>query len=189
MDDIDRKIIEQLCINGRVTLQEMSKKIGYTSMGVKKRLDKLTESGLIKNKALLNASLVNLYLALVFLEIETEEDMRKIIEKFQKCPRIIKMFKSMGGYNLIAIVVAEDQSTLECISMGKCSLRSQKGIRRSDFYPVAEVYYDPYIDLNLGLRREYVKPPCGVDCKNCVKYQEEKCVACPSTSLYKGKIY
>ena len=188
MDDLDKKIVEQLGIDGRSTLQEISRKTGYTSMGVKKRLDKLTKSGAIKIKALLNVSQTKIMPALVFLEIETLEDMNRIIERFKKCPRVAKVFTSLGGYNLAALVVAEDQSTLECISMGKCSIRSQKGVRRSDFYPISEVFYDSYLDVNLSPTQKYEKPPCGVDCKNCVRYQKEECEACPTTNLYRGKI-
>ena len=188
MDDIDKKIIEQLRIDGRTSLQEISRVTGYTSMGIKKRLDKLVESGVIKITALLNATQIELYPALVFLEIETADDMRKILEKFQKCPRVVKLYTSLSGYNLIALIVAEDQNTLECISMEKCSIRSQEGIRRSDFYPIGEVHYDSYIDTDPRLTMKNEKPPCGVDCKSCISYKEEKCVACPTTSLYRGKI-
>jgi DNA-binding Lrp family transcriptional regulator len=41
LDDIDRKIISQLQLDGRTTLEELGKIVGYTSMGVKKRLKKL----------------------------------------------------------------------------------------------------------------------------------------------------
>lgn len=188
MDDIDKKIIEQLRIDGRSTLQEISKKTGYTSMGIKKRLDKLIESGIIKITALLNASQMKLYPALIFLEIETAEDMRKILERFNQCPRVVKLFTSLSGYNLIALMVAEDQDTLKCMSIEKSSLRGQKGIRRSNFYPIGEFYYDSYIDTNPRAPQKNEKPPCGVDCKNCISYREEKCVACPLTSLYRGEL-
>lgn len=188
MDDLDKKIIEQLRIDGRTTLQEISKKTGYTSMGIKKRLDKLIESGVIKITALLNSSQIGLYPALVFLEMETAEDLRNILEKFNNCPRVVKIFTTMSGYNLVALVVAEDKATLECISFERCSIRSQKGIRRSEFYPIGEVHYNSYIDTSPRLPQKSEKPPCGVDCKSCISYEEEKCVACPLTSLYTGGI-
>ncbi|MGQ9543871.1 MAG: AsnC family transcriptional regulator, partial [Candidatus Bathyarchaeia archaeon] len=33
MDDVDRKIISQLQIDGRATLEELAKNVGFTSMG------------------------------------------------------------------------------------------------------------------------------------------------------------
>ena len=54
MDDIDRKIISRLQLDGRTTFEELGKLTGYTSMGVKKRTDKLLEGGAIRISALVN---------------------------------------------------------------------------------------------------------------------------------------
>ena len=48
MDEIDKKIIAQLQSDGRSTLQEIAKSIGFTSMGTKKRLEKLLTKDTIK---------------------------------------------------------------------------------------------------------------------------------------------
>jgi DNA-binding Lrp family transcriptional regulator len=50
MDDIDRKIICQPQADARTTLKDLEKITGFTSMGIKKRLTKLVESGAIKTK-------------------------------------------------------------------------------------------------------------------------------------------
>ena len=71
------------------------------------------------------------------LEMESAEAMQELLKRFEQCPRVVQIFKTVGGYNLIALVVAETQETLESISMEKCSLRCSKGIRRSEFYPVS----------------------------------------------------
>jgi len=57
------------------------------------------------------------------LEMENAEAMQNILDRFEECPRIIQMFKTKGGYNL------------------RCS----KGIRSSEFYPVSETYFSPFL--------------------------------------------
>jgi len=47
------------------------------------------------------------------------EAMQKLLERFKDCPRVINIFKTIGGYNLIALVLAENQDTLESISVSK----------------------------------------------------------------------
>ncbi len=123
MDEIDRKIIAQLQLDGRTTLQDLAKTIGFTSMGIKKRLEKLVKSGTIKFTALLNPNTLKLHPAIVMLEMESAEAMQELIDRFKDCPRVVQIFKTIGGYNLIALVVAETRETLESISMEKCSLR------------------------------------------------------------------
>ncbi len=145
MDEIDRKIISQLQINGRITLKELAQIIGYTSMGTKKRLQKLLDQKIIQVSALLNPTQLKLLPAIVMLEMESAEARQTLIDRFKDCPRVIQIFKTMGGYNLIALVVAENQETLNSISMEKCSLRSNAGIRRSEFYPIGDINFAPFL--------------------------------------------
>ena len=189
MDAIDREIISRLQQDGRTTFKQLATSTGYTSMGVKKRLEKLLQQKAIKITALLNPKSLNLHAAIVMLEMESTEAMQKLLERFRDCPRVIRIFTTLGGYNLIALVVAEDQDTLKSISMEKCSLRSSEGIRRSEFYPIGDIHYSPFLAI-----REYLThkgrtiTPCNVDCRPCQRYKEEKCVGCPAARYYHGPL-
>jgi len=189
LDEVDRKIITQLQADGRTTLQDLAKAVGFTSMGIKKRLEKLVETDTIKVSALINPKALKLHPAVVMLEMESAEAMQKLLDRFKECPRVIQIFKTIGGYNLIALVVAETQETLESISMEKCSLRCSKGIRRSEFYPISDTYFAPFLQIREGLtHKERTVTPCDVDCDPCNRYETQKCVGCPTTSNYKGSL-
>ena len=189
MDEVDKKIIAQLQEDGRTSLEDLSKITGFTSMGTKKRLEKLVKNGTIKVSALLNAEALGLHPAIVMLEIENAEAMQNLLERFKDCPRVIQIFKTMGGFNLIAIVLAENRETLESISMEKCSMRSGPGIRRSEFYPISDTYFSPYVQIRENLaHKDTPVTPCSVDCDPCTRYKLHKCVGCPATTNYKGTL-
>jgi DNA-binding Lrp family transcriptional regulator len=189
LDEVDRKIITQLQADGRTTLQDLAKSVGFTSMGVKKRLEKLLATDTIKVSALINPKALKLHPAIVMLEMESAEAMQKLLDRFKECPRVIQIFKTIGGYNLIALVVAETQETLESISMEKCSLRCSKGIRRSEFYPISDTYFAPFLQIREDLtHKARTVTPCDVDCDPCNRYATQKCVGCPTTSNYKGSL-
>jgi Lrp/AsnC family leucine-responsive transcriptional regulator len=189
MDEVDRKIIAQLQADGRTSLEELAKITGYTSMGTKKRLQKLLKKGTIKVSALINPAQLELLPAIVMLEMESAEAMQELIDRFEDCPRVVHIFKTIGGYNLIALVVAENQDTLESISMEKCSLRCSKGIRRSEFYPINDTYFSPFLQIRENLAHKEKKvTPCNVECAPCNRYENQKCVGCPTTSSYKGSL-
>jgi len=189
MDKIDWKLIMQLRSDGRKTYRELGKTIGFTSPGAKKRVEKLINKNFIHISALVNTDALNLRLALILLEIENAETMRKIIERYSKCPRVINFFTTMGGYNLIALVMAEDQATLESESMEKCALRSGEGIRRSEFYLIGRVHHYPFLPLKTdALKEKGDTTPCGVQCKDCPSFQDKKCVGCPALSYYRGPL-
>jgi DNA-binding Lrp family transcriptional regulator len=126
LDEVDRKIISQLQQDGRTTFEELAKIVGFSSMGVKKRVDRLKERGILKISGLLNIKQLDLHAALVLIEIESSEALERLLKRFKDCPRVVSIFTTLGGYNLIALVVAENQDTLESISMEKCSLRSSE---------------------------------------------------------------
>jgi DNA-binding Lrp family transcriptional regulator len=189
LDEIDKKIISELQADGRATLQELAKSTGFTSMGTKKRLEKLLSKGIIKVSALVNPNALKLHPAIVMLEMESAEAMQELLNRFEECPRVIQIFKTVGGYNLVALVVAETQETLESISMEKCSLRCSRGIRRSEFYPISETYFSPFLQIREDLaHKERKVTPCNVDCDPCKRYETQKCVGCPTTTYYRGTL-
>ena len=184
MDNINRKIISILQKDGRSTLQSIAKEVGLSTMGVKKRLEKLLKED-IKIKALINIK--NLILAIIAMEVESADALIDIVEKFKDCPRIIRFFVTTGGYNLFALIWVEDYHTLESVSLERCSLRAQKGIRRFEIYPIQEVYYEPFIDIKVIPEKKLEFAPCGVHCGRCKRYEDEKCMGCPATRFYRGR--
>jgi DNA-binding Lrp family transcriptional regulator len=189
MDEVDKKIIAQLQADGRTSLEDLSKLTGFTSMGTKKRLEKLIENDVIKISALVNPSALGLHPAFVMLEMESAEAMQNVLDRFEECPRIVQIFKTIGGFNLMALIVAETRETLESISMEKCSLRCSKGIRRSEFYPISDTYFSPFLQIRENLaRKERKVAPCKVECDPCKRYETQKCVGCPTTNNYKGSL-
>jgi len=189
LDEIDKKIISILIRDGRKTYKEIGDEIGYTIMGAKRRIQKMLSSGLIEISASLNVKKMNLHMALILLEMENRDSIVKCLERFRECPRIISMFTLLSGYNLAALIIAENMDTLESESMERCSLRCAEGVRRSEFYPIGSIYYHPYLKLRLNLfTRIRVKAPCGVDCSKCTRYMDEKCLGCPATKYYRGPL-
>lgn len=186
MDGKDRKIISILQQSNRATLSEIGKAVGMTAMGAKKRLDRLEKDGVIRQTTLLNVEKLEILVAVIAMEVESSEALEKLLKKFQKCPRIIKFFVTTGGYNLFALIWAEDLHSLESVTLEKCSLRAQPGIRRYEVYPVQEIHYNPFLDIKIADKGNAA--PCGVDCSNCSRYKAGKCLGCPATILYKGNL-
>jgi len=158
-------------------------------MGVGQRLSKLIKNDVIKIQALLNVGLLDLSAAIVLIEIDGPEPLQKLLDRFERCPRVVHIFKTLGGYNLLGIVVAEDKDTLESISIEKCSLRSNPGIRRSEFYPIGQIHYSQYLPIREELTHTNNEvTPCKVKCETCWRFKAEKCVGCPTIADYRGNL-
>ncbi len=189
LDKIDIQIISKLQQDGRADLKELAEITGYTSMGVKKRLENLQKRGVIRVAALLNVELLGLFAAILLLEMENGEAVNNLLQRFKDCPRVVRLLNTLGSYNVVAFLVAEDRNTLESICLEKCSLRGVKGIRRSELLPVGDIHYSPFMPVRQHLSHLNMKnSPCNVDCESCRSYQENKCVGCPATQYYRGTI-
>ncbi len=186
MDEKDRKIISILQSAARPTLAEIGEAVGMSAMGAKKRIDRLVGEKIIKPTALLNVEKAGVLTAVLAMEVESSEALKKLLKKFENCPRIIRFFVTTGSYNLFALIWAEDLHSLESVTLEKCSLRSQPGIRRYEVYPVQEVLYDPYLDIKIA--EKGTEAPCGVDCLSCERYNTGRCLGCPATEFYKGRL-
>ena len=186
MDDKDRQIISMLQENGRIPFSKIAEIVGFSVMGVKKRVEKLQSNDVIRVRAMLNTVKLGMNLAIIAIEAENADAINEIVKKFKECPRVLRFFITTGAYNLFALIIAEDYHTLESISLEKCSLRNQKGIRRFEIYPVQDVFYSSFFDVNVIPEKSREHAPCGVYCGKCSRYEAERCVGCPSTVYYRG---
>lgn len=187
MDEKDRKIISILQRDGKATLSKIAEEVGLSAMGVKKRLDRL-KKGDIKITAMLNTERLKIITAIIAMEVENAEALERLLKRFRECPRIIKFFVTTGSYNLFALIFAEDYYSLESVSLERCSLRSQPGIRRFEIYPIQEIYYDSYLDIKVVPDKKRDFAPCGVFCGDCKRYEARKCLGCPATRFYRGRL-
>jgi len=188
LDDVDRAIIANLRTDGRMTYKKIGDNIGFTIMGVKRRYLKLENDELIKVNVSENVNKLNYKMALILLEIDDQQTLKNVLERFTNCPRAVYVFTMLSGYNLAVLTVAEDQDTLESEAWEKCSWRSQVGVRRSEFYPIGEIHYSPFIPVREELMSsEASSAPCGVNCGKCGRYDAGKCLGCPATKYYRKR--
>ncbi|KYH39376.1 MAG: AsnC family transcriptional regulator [Candidatus Bathyarchaeota archaeon B23] len=188
LDGVDGRLISLLRQDGRLTYKALGEAVGYTIMGVKRRVERLLEEDVIHIAALENVRKLGYHAAFLLLEIGDRETLREMLRRFEGCPRVIYLFTLLAGYNLAALVIAENLETLESEAWERCSLRSHPGIRRSEFYPIGEIYYSPHLPVRVELMEgDAEEAPCGVNCGACERYRAERCLGCPATRHYRGR--
>jgi len=186
MDDTDKKIIAILRENGRTSLSEIGEKVGFSHVAAKRRLENLCQN-MIKVSAGLNAEQLGLRIAIVNAEVESPERLRALMRVFSRCPRTIFVATTTGAYNVMTIMVAEDTDTLNAI-IECCSLRAQKGIRRSEATIGEAPLIPKHLPINIIANKDLEIAPCGINCGKCERYHNNKCLACPATKYYRGPL-
>ena len=189
MDDIDKKLVSILQKNGRTSLSEIGKKLGMSHVAVSKRLDKLVGSNLVQITAGVNTEFLDAKIFFMGLETENMEVAERIQESYKDCPRLLMFAPVTGRYNIFAVMIAEDTWSLESI-IGTCSIRTEPGVRRSESWFGNAPIYPQFIPLNLAPESTgSAISPCGRDCGACRRYLADKCLGCPPTTVYKGKLW
>lgn len=182
LDGKDKRILQLLDKDGRISLTEIGEDLGISHVSVSKRLEKLKDK-LLQLKPALNFRELDYRIVLIFIETHDYETREEIIDKFSDCPRAILLMRITGEYNLLAMMLAESQDVIES-EAGRCAIRCQPGIRKSEVItgeapskPTHIQYVPPDSKMKIA--------PCGDNCDECMRYDEGKCLGCPATKYYK----
>jgi len=189
MDDTDKKLVSILQKNGRTSLSDIGNKLGMSHVAVSKRLDKLVGANLVQITAGVNTEILDTKIFFIGLETENMEVAERIQESYKNCPRLLMFAPVTGRYNIFAVMIAEDTWSLESI-IGTCSIRTEPGVRRSESWFGNAPIYPQFLPLNLAPEQTgSPTAPCGRNCGICKRYLADKCMGCPPTSVYRGKLW
>ena len=150
MDNIDKKILEELQNNSSIPLSELSKKVGLSNTPCWNRIKKLEEEKIIKSKSIIiDNKKINLPIT-VFLSISiqnhTEEwlnNFKKVVNKHDQIIEVHRLTGSNSDYQITILSPSiEDYDKfqqllikqIECTNMS--SHISLQTIKKSDKYPL-----------------------------------------------------
>ncbi len=112
LDQIDRKILQILQENAKITNSQLSKEVGLSPAPTLERVKKLENTGLIKSyHALLNTSKVGLGVTtfvLVALSSHRKSVLDAFVEKISGVDNVIECHHITGSGDFILKIIAED---------------------------------------------------------------------------------
>ncbi|MCH8741879.1 Lrp/AsnC family transcriptional regulator [Patescibacteria group bacterium] len=113
LDALDLKIIQFLSQDGRKSFVEIAKEIELSSVGVKKRVEKLFKKNIFQIKGLLN--IAKFYSVSANISIDSDkETCKKLIKRLENLPLVYGLVRVSGANkNLIVDIVAPNLKTME----------------------------------------------------------------------------
>ena len=186
-DETDKKLISLLYKDGRSNLTDLSKKLGISHVAVRKRLNRLVESNLLKIRELINLKKISARIVVFLVEVKDPKVMIGIRKMLKDCPRVLTVLTLMGRCNLLVLMIAEDEKALESMA-SICCLRRAREIEKIEVMISEELIIPEYFPVKLrSPESRGEKPPCGlVDCVVCPRFKEDKCPGCPAIKYYRG---
>ncbi|MFX1533693.1 MAG: Lrp/AsnC family transcriptional regulator [Promethearchaeota archaeon] len=189
MDSTDFKIIRELQEDGRKKFSKIGQAVGLSRVAVAVRVKRLVESKNVRIHPEINLKSQNMIMALILIESADEKKRENILSLYSGCPRVILFGTAYGHYDIFALVFAENSSLLE-ILLTSCMLKNIEGINKSSIMIIGDLLVPSFLPVKKYLAdKTSTVAPCGLDCSKCDKFRRQLCIACPSTSLYKGEFF
>lgn len=105
MDDLNRKLIQELQQDGRKDYVDMAKQFGVADGTVRKRTNKLVETGVINIVAVPDLNKLGfMFTAIVGLQVRIPK-MKEVAYKLAQNPHVCFLSFVTGRFDLIAIIV------------------------------------------------------------------------------------
>ncbi|PWJ53744.1 DNA-binding Lrp family transcriptional regulator [Dyadobacter jejuensis] len=123
LDQIDRKVLEILQMNAKITNAQLSKEIGLSPAPTLERVKKLEQSGIIKSyHAQLEPERVGLGVS-TFVQISLVGHRRAVtesfVEKIQAIPEVVECHHITGTGDFLLRVISKDISTYQTLMLEK----------------------------------------------------------------------
>ena len=185
LDKRDRQILSLFEKNPEMSQNDMAEKLKISQPSVSARIHKLKQKGALAHVVGMNLKKVDLYMAKVDV---IANNTSSVLDIFKDCPYFVNGLIVSGKHNLCLFFIGEDIATLEAIVDGH--LRSNPLVRSAE----VSIVITPMKDLILPLKMNFEysnNPPCGngCNCKECQHHISNRCLGCPVTNSYNGKIW
>jgi Lrp/AsnC family leucine-responsive transcriptional regulator len=133
MDRIDQKILQELQADARLSIVELSRRVGLTKTPCAERIRRLEKSGVIRGyHAALDPDAVgagHIVVVQVLLTSTTEHDLRRFNEAVRRIPEIESCLMIAGDFDYLLKVRTRDINEYRRV-MGEADLRP--AVRQAD---------------------------------------------------------
>lgn len=151
LDTIDRRLLDALQRNGRLTATELAEHVGLTTSPCLRRLRILEREGVIRGySALIDQEKVGLPVS-VFVSIKLERQREEALERFEdavrRCPEVVECYLMTGQRDYLLRVVVKDLRAYERFL--KDTLTRVEGVASIESsFALAQVKYANALPLN-----------------------------------------
>ena len=146
LDDVSKKIIEQLQTDGRRSYAEIGKAVGLSEAAVRQRVQKLTDSGVMQVVAVTDPMQLGFYRQ-AMIGVRVTGDTTLVAEKLGRLPAVDYVVLTAGSFDILAEVVCENDEDL--IDLLNKQIRAIEGVQSTETFVYLKLHKQFY---NWGTR-------------------------------------
>lgn len=146
LDEVSKKIIEQLQADGRRSYAEIGKAVGLSEAAVRQRVQKLTEAGVMQVVAVTDPMQLG-FTRQAMIGIRATGDTRVLADRLAGIAAIDYVVLTAGSFDILAEVVCENDE--ELINLLNTQIRTLEGVASTETFVYLKLHKQFY---NWGTR-------------------------------------
>jgi Lrp/AsnC family transcriptional regulator for asnA, asnC and gidA len=131
LDDVSKRIIEELQQDGRRSYAALAKSVGLSEAAVRQRVQRLLDSGVMQIVAVTDPTTVG-FARQAMIGIRADGDIREIAERLSALPELEYVVVCAGSFDLLVELVCEDDEHL--LQLLNESVRTVPGVRETETF-------------------------------------------------------
>lgn len=131
LDDVSKRIIEQLQEDGRRAYATIGRAVGLSEAAVRQRVQRLIDHGVMQIVAVTDPVQVGFHRQ-VMIGIRAEGDLEVVADRLATLPEIDYVVITAGSFDLLVEAVCEDDEAL--LHLVGSKLRSVPGVRSTETF-------------------------------------------------------
>ena len=131
LDDINKRIIEHLQRDGRMSYATLAKTIGLSEAAVRQRVQRLLDGGLMQIVAVTDPLTLG-FARQAMVGVKVTGDLRAVADELATIPEVDYVVVCAGGYDLLVELVCTDDEHL--LDLLNDKIRTVKGVAATETF-------------------------------------------------------
>lgn len=182
LDKLDWSIIKKLNKHEKINLMDLGMSLKVSHATIKYRMDKMTDKGIISKSYNVNSNLFKLSLFTILIHTNNKTEIK---DKLTSCVKVIDHYDTIGDYNLVLNVLAEDITAVESMS-NYCKIFNHDSITKKTILPILN-YSGTHINIFPKKETKCIEKD-EETCIKCKAFKADSCPGCPIMKDYKGSL-
>ena len=141
LDEIDKAIITELQIDGRLPYARLGPAVGLSQAAARQRVQRLIERGVMQVVAVTDPLALGFHLE-AMIGIRADGDLRTVAKALADIDEVDYVVITSGGYDLLAETVCE--GTEDLLALLNERIRTLPGVRSADAFPYLHLEKQTY---------------------------------------------
>lgn len=131
LDDIDKRIIDELQRDGRISYADLAPLVGLSPAATRQRVQRVIDSGVVKVVGVTDPQVMG-YPVMAMVGVKATGDIVAIAERIAEADEVIYVVYTAGRFDLFVELIATDSMSM--MNLINTTITSQEGVTEAETF-------------------------------------------------------